>query len=218
MLKRSSESNWSNEQIQILCIALVKQKSIFAEICVMSEVTWWVIKSKSKAEKKLAQLMNESGWEACCPTYTTVRQWSDRKKKVELPLISCVVFIKANDRPVQDIYQYPNVVSVLREYGKPAIVRDRELQNLLILCGQWEDDLIAQENFDQYEPGDFVEVTTGKFQGLKGEMIKIQGRHKLFLSIESLKMSFSVVLPKSQVKLIGKRKTKEDGILKKTTL
>jgi transcription antitermination factor NusG len=186
----------------------------------MSDATWWVVKSKSKAEKKLAQLLNDSGWKACCPTYTTVRQWSDRKKKVELPLISCVVFVNSSfsPRPFQELYQYPHVVSILREYGKPALVRDRELQNLLILCAQWEDDLISRENYDQYESGDFVEVTSGKFQGLKGEMIKIQGRHKILLSIETLKMSFSVVIPKSQVKLISKRKTSGVSILEKTTL
>jgi transcription antitermination factor NusG len=182
----------------------------------MKEANWWVIRTKSKAEKKLAALLNDSGFEACCPTYTTMRQWSDRKKKVELPLISCVVFVKVTGRPSNDLFMFPQVVSVLKEFGKPALVRNAELESLLILCGQWEDELITQENYADYQPGDYVEVTTGKFQGMRGEMLKHQGKHKLYLTIKSLQMAFSVVLPKSQVKLLNKHQETKGSSLSKT--
>lgn len=168
----------------------------------MNEANWWVVRTKSKWEKKLAAVLNNSGYEACCPSYTTIRQWSDRKKKVELPLISCVVFVKDTGRPPNDLYVFPQVTSVMKEYGKTALVRNSELQSLLILCGQWEDELVTQENYADYQPGDYVEVTDGKFQGMRGELVKSQGKHKLYLTIKSLRMSFGVVLPKSQVKLI----------------
>jgi transcription antitermination factor NusG len=182
----------------------------------MKEDNWWVIRTKSKAEKKLAALLNDSGFEACCPTYTTIRQWSDRKKKVELPLISCVVFVKETGKSANDLYVFPLVVSVMKEYGKPALVRSAELESLLILCGQWEDELITQENYADYQPGDYVEVTTGKFQGMRGEMLKHQGKHKLYLTIKSLQMAFSVVLPKSQVKLIEQRQENKESSFSKS--
>jgi transcription antitermination factor NusG len=170
----------------------------------MGESNWLVVRTKSKAEKKLALFLKSSGWEACCPTYTTLKQWSDRKKRVELPLISGVVFVKNTARPINDLYNYPQVVSILKEMGKPALVKSTELQNLLILCGQWEDDLILREQFTDFQPGDYVEVASGKFQGMRGELVKFQGKHKLYLLIKSLQMVFSIVLSKSQVNLISR--------------
>ena len=171
----------------------------------MSDNNWWVVKTRSRAEKKLEKLLNDAGWEACCPTYTTIRQWSDRKKKIQIPLISCVVFVRENEVPSNDLYQYSQVISVLKEHAKPALVRDSELQNLMILCGQWQEDLIAQENYNSYKPGDSVEVISGNFKGMKGEMIKTQGKHKLVVSIKSLQMSFSILVPKTQLKPIPKK-------------
>lgn len=191
---------------------------VFIHLCFvinMKEENWWVIRTKSKAEKKLTALLNNAGFEACCPTYTTIRQWSDRKKKVELPLISCVVFVKDNGRSPNDLYVFPQINSVMREYGKVALVRNVELESLLILCGQWEDELVTKENYADYQPGDYVEVTTGKFQGMRGEMLKHQGKHKLYLTIKSLQMAFSVVLPKSQVKLVEKHKENKGSTLSK---
>lgn len=181
----------------------------------MDKNNWWVVKTKSRAEKKVAQLLNESGYEACCPTYTTIRQWSDRKKKVELPLISCTVFVRETKDSPHDLYQFSQITSVMKEHGKLAIVRDVELQNLLILCGQWEEDLITHENYSNYQPGDMVQVVSGKFQGMEGEMMQSHGKHKLYISIKSLQMAFSVVIPKSQLKLLSKKKNASSNDLDK---
>lgn len=169
----------------------------------MKEENWWVVKSKSKAERKLAGLLNEAGFEAVCPTYTTIRQWSDRKKKIQLPLISCVVFVKEQENRINELYQFHQVTNILKENGKPALVRNQEIQNLLILSGKWEDELVQNENYSDYKPGDFVEVVNGGFSGMRGEMVKNQGKHKIFVVIKSLQMAFSVLIPKSHVKLIS---------------
>jgi hypothetical protein len=70
--------------------------------------------------------------------------------------------------------------------------------------GQWENELITQENHADCQHQDYIQFTTGKFQGMCEEMLKHQGKHKLYLTIKSLQMDFSVVLPKSQVKWVEK--------------
>jgi hypothetical protein len=44
---------------------------------------WLVIKTKPRAEKKLYEQLTKAGYESFLPTYVVIRQWSDRKKKVE---------------------------------------------------------------------------------------------------------------------------------------
>jgi transcription antitermination factor NusG len=170
----------------------------------MGDEFWWVIKTKSRSEKKLTSVLNENGWEAVCPSYTSIRQWSDRKKKVELPLITGSIFVKKAQGNINELYNYHQVISILRDQGKPALVRDIELKNLLILCDQWEEDLVQTEQYNSFELGDVVEVTTGKFMGMQGELIKNKGKHKVYLNIKSLQMTFSVVIPKSHVRILKK--------------
>ena len=54
---------------------------------------WLVIYTKPRSEKKVSQRLKEMGIMIFCPTVTTVRQWSDRKKKVEVPLFNSYVFV-----------------------------------------------------------------------------------------------------------------------------
>lgn len=168
----------------------------------MKEKCWLVLRTKSRCENKVLNALIELGYVASCPCYTTLKQWSDRKKKVTVPLIPGVVFVQVFDGDVNVLYKINHVVSILKEHGKLALVRDVELQNLLILCGQWDEDLISQQNFTDYQPGDLVEVISGGFSGVKGTMKSIHGKHKLYIVIESMKMVFSILTPKSHVKLI----------------
>ena len=45
---------------------------------------WYVLYTKPKNEKKVSEQLNSLGFEAYCPLVTTFRQWSDRKKKIQI--------------------------------------------------------------------------------------------------------------------------------------
>ena len=55
-----------------------------------SESNWYVVKTNSRAEKKVYERLEFLGLEVYLPLVITIKQWSDRKKKVEVPLISDV--------------------------------------------------------------------------------------------------------------------------------
>ena len=50
-----------------------------------AEKKWLVVKTKPNAEKKVAERLALKELEVYLPLYTTVKQWSDRKKKVQKP-------------------------------------------------------------------------------------------------------------------------------------
>jgi transcriptional antiterminator RfaH len=85
---------------------------------------WYVIFTKHNCEKKLQQTLKTNGYNSYVPVYSTVRQWSDRKKKVIVPLINSVVFVQVPEILLNDLYNFSNVKGILKEQGKPAIVRD----------------------------------------------------------------------------------------------
>ncbi|MFM8963419.1 MAG: transcription termination/antitermination NusG family protein, partial [Sphingomonadales bacterium] len=83
---------------------------------------WFVVYTKTLTEKKVAERLRQMGWEVYLPLYTTIRQWSDRKKKLERPLIISVVFVRCTEPELQRLYTVPSVAGVLRHDGKAAVV------------------------------------------------------------------------------------------------
>lgn len=122
------------------------------------------------------------GIEVYCPVITTVRQWSDRKKKVTAPLFTSYIFVRLKEKDRNQVFAANGVVRYLFWLGKPAIVRDQEIETI----ERWL-------NNDQYEdievrsftPGERVEIQSGPMKGQKG-VVKEVGRKEIRLVLESL--------------------------------
>ena len=61
------------------------------------------------------------------PTKIEVRQWSDRKKKVFIPLLPSMVLVKLLAKEVDVVFDVPGAVRFLFEHGKRASVSDEEV-------------------------------------------------------------------------------------------
>jgi hypothetical protein len=61
------------------------------------------------------------------PTKTEVRQWSDRKKKILVPLLPSMVLVSLHENEVNKVFDAPGVIRYMFEYGKRAIVSNEEV-------------------------------------------------------------------------------------------
>jgi transcription antitermination factor NusG len=163
------------------------------------KLNWYVVRTKALTEKKVALRVTEKGLEVYLPLYTTIQQWSDRKKKLEKPLISNVVFLHCAESDLQKLYTVPSVAGVLRYNGKPAVVQAHEIQNLRILLQQA--DATELEPID-LEPGMPIEVIRGPFKGVIGTAVQVLGKLRVRIDIKQLGIAFSVNVPKSFVKTL----------------
>jgi transcription antitermination factor NusG len=162
---------------------------------------WLAVKTKPRAEKKVAALLTARGFSCHAITYQTLRQWSDRKKKVQLPLIPGVVFVAYNPQRLNDIYTVPLVHGILKEFGQPALVPPHEVDNLIILAQVWSGDAEdCRDNSDHWQEGDWVQVQYGPLKGLQGTLIGCKGQHRLVVQLEALQWQVSLEVAKSQVK------------------
>ncbi len=167
----------------------------------VEEPRWYVLKTNSRAEKKVNERLVLLGFTVYLPMVTTIKQWSDRKKKIEVPLISSTLFIQSAEADLKKLFTVLGFHSLLYFLGKPAIVRDFEIRNLKILL-QENVDFDSEDSLD-VDPGDKVEVIRGPFQGLIATSIEVNRTHKLIVQIESLDQRFVVHVPKSFVKKIN---------------
>ncbi|OYX85623.1 MAG: antitermination protein NusG [Flavobacteriales bacterium 32-34-25] len=93
-------------------------------------MNWYVVYTKPKWEKKVAEQLIQKGIECYCPLITQVRQWSDRKKKVEVPLFNSYIFVRLAEADRNLVFQSSGAVRYLFWLGKPAIVRDEEINTI----------------------------------------------------------------------------------------
>ena len=161
---------------------------------------WYVIKTLSRAEKKTAERITHADYKVYLPLQTTIKQWSDRKKKVEVPLIPGVLFVCCSESELIKLYDTQGVYSILKLSGKYAVVRENEITNLkLLLKDQVE---LKEEDFEIINKGALIEVVQGPLQGIIATSIEHQRNYKLIIQFESIGRQFVIHVPRSQVRKV----------------
>ena len=158
-------------------------------------INWYVLYSRPRAEKKLEQGLQDIGLETFCPTRTVMRQWSDRRKKVEQVLFTSYVFVKTSVKDFNMIYNVNGFVRFVNYLGRPAIVRDKEIEAIKTFLEMTTDHSI------HFEKDSKVMITVGPLKGKTGLIEKI-GKTKLRIFIEELGMSMVAVVHKNKVEAI----------------
>ena len=92
-----------------------------------SSKKWFVLCTKPRNELKVTERLTRIGVEVYTPTKIEVRQWSDRKKKVSIPLLPSMVLVKLLAKEVDVVFDVPGAVRFLFEHGKRASVSDEEV-------------------------------------------------------------------------------------------
>ena len=88
---------------------------------------WFVLCTKPRNELKVTERLTRIGVEVYTPTKIEVRQWSDRKKKILVPLLPSMVLVQLLEKEVEAVFDVPGAVRFLFEHGKRASVSDEEV-------------------------------------------------------------------------------------------
>ncbi len=145
-------------------------------------MNWYVVYTKPKWEKKVAERLNEIGVVTYCPLVTKTSQWSDRKKKISVPLFNSYIFVQLEEKERHRVFDIPGAIRYLFWLGKPATVRDSEIeaiQKWLSAPGTYEVTL------DQWKKGDKVVLESGPFISQSATIQEVKQNHYILI-LESL--------------------------------
>lgn len=158
-----------------------------------NEKHWYAIYTKPRWEKKVDADLLRKGITSWCPIQKVERQWSDRKKIVEIPIFRSYVFIHVSEKERLDVITTEGVVNFIHYLGKPAVIRDEEIA--LIKQYLLEKDarltIISDEGFSE---SDKVRINAGVFMENTGTVIR-GGKKKVYVRIESLGQIMVVEFP-----------------------
>lgn len=156
---------------------------------------WFVFYTKSRQEKKVRDLLLKSGYEVFLPMHKVLRQWSDRKKKVEVPLFNSYIFVNELDFNIPFILKIPGVAWNIRSNGKPAVLRLDELAliNRFISTGL----TLEASDLDRntLKNGDKAKIIDGPLTGVVGVISGEPNNEKFNVLIEGIAQVIRVQIP-----------------------
>ncbi len=132
---------------------------------------WYVLITKPKSERKVAQKLQQNGIEVCCPVRVEMRQWSDRKKKVEVPLLPSMILVKVEDHERPAVFDVFGAVRYLFWLGQPATVSESEIDALMDIKSHNQTVL----NVEQLKAGSEIDVEGLGFKPEKGTVKYVSG-------------------------------------------
>ena len=160
-----------------------------------SEKNWYVLYTKPRHEKKVAERLSEAGYTIYCPLHRLKRQWSDRTKVVKEPLFRSYIFIYIEDYKREEVFTFPGTVRYLFWLRKPAVLRPAEIEAIQKWLGHYDHDSLEVEDIT---PGTLVRITSGQFMNEEAILLD-QTRNKAVVQLKELGIQLSLDLNNNEL-------------------
>ncbi|MCK5170125.1 MAG: UpxY family transcription antiterminator [Bacteroidales bacterium] len=152
---------------------------------------WYVFYTYPKFERKVHKYLQQENYESFLPLHWVVRQWSDRKKRLQVPLFPNYIFVNIERNKICEVLKTPKLISCVTFNRIPAFLKQKEVDSII----QIVENEYPFEVCCNLKIGDLVEITQGALMGMEGVLVEEKGNHRFALKIESLQQSMLVNVP-----------------------
>jgi transcriptional antiterminator RfaH len=165
-----------------------------------STFNWYALYTRSRAEKKVFSELLKQNITAFLPLRKALRQWSDRKKTVDVPLFNSYVFVNISLKDHLASLKVDGVVRLVSFGGKAVPIPVQQIEAIKAYLGEGAPEY-DESNVD-LETGVNVEITRGPMIGMNGILLTLHGKHRVKVEIECVGQSLIIDIPKASLKRI----------------
>jgi len=134
---------------------------------------WFAIRTRYKAEKEVCRVLSNKGVEAYVPLYKVVREYTRKRKVVELPLINNYVFVRIIKDDYVSVLETANVINFVRFSRNLISIPDEEIILLKRIC---REEIPVEVTELEFHDGKEVEIIGGKLTGIRGRIVDTRGK------------------------------------------
>lgn len=150
---------------------------------------WFVLHTKPRSEKKVEEQLLSLGINAYCPTRNEIRYWSDRKKRIEVPVLPSMVLVNIDNNEINKVFKCSSVVRYMFWLGKRAIVKQSEIDILKkYLNGEYN---FTNSKFFDIKVGDNLSLSS--FNNEEGIVNRIS-KNNIWIFLKSIGYSVKLKL------------------------
>ena len=167
----------------------------FASDAATSFERWFALQVWTRKESAVASELQAKGFECFLPMFTSIRQWSDRVKQVELPLFPGYLFCRFELNNRRSLVVTPGVLQIVGVGKSPAPLDDAEISALQLAAASE----FPRQPWPYLSAGTRVRVVHGNLSGIEGILINFKGNHRVVLSVSLLQRSVALEVDLSWV-------------------
>lgn len=154
---------------------------------------WYVIYTHPNFEKKVYNSLQQRDIISFLPLRKMTRQWSDRKKTVEVPLFPNYLFVYSTVHDRFKVLDIPGAARYVSFNNSPVTVTDNEI---IMIKKMMDDPDVMIENCLE---GDSVKITEGPFTGQTGIVFERKGKTRFGVKLNAINQSLSVEFTRSAI-------------------
>lgn len=167
-----------------------------------TEPHWYACYTRARHEKQVEQLLQQRGFESYLPLIPLLRQWKDRKKRVEFPLFPSYVFGRFTLREVHGVLTTPGVSTIVRANGYPTPIPERDIANVRKFALAVAETGVEIEQRPFLAEGQWVKVLEGPFEGVEGIVVEQRGRKRVLIGVEAIGQGLEIDIDTRLLKAI----------------
>lgn len=153
---------------------------------------WFALRTRSKSEKFVQRLLEKKGITCYLPLQLTVRRYGRTMRRIQKPLINCYVFVHIVKSQYVPVLETENVAGFIR-FSKDLIsIPESEIALLRRIT--LEEGLELEVVQGKFEAGDAVEIAMGNLVGLKGRIVKADGKKKMQVELDQIGYSLLITI------------------------
>lgn len=161
---------------------------------------WFAIYTPYKREKLVCRQLNKKGITAYLPVQHLVRRYTRKIRKVELPLISCYVFVKITQGEYIKVLETEQVMGFVKFSGNLIAIPDAEIALMKRVLGEG---IEVNAEKQSYQEGDIVEVVSGNLVGTRGKLCSIQGKKQFLVDLNFLGYTLQINIDPALLQKVG---------------
>lgn len=160
--------------------------------------SWYVLYTMPRCERRICQSLSLMEIASFLPTQKVVRQWTDRKRKVEVPLFPNYVFVNIPPQQRSRVFVTKGIIRYVSIRGEPCEIPASVIDSIkIIIKGKPE---VINGIFCE---GDEVIVCRGPLAGLNGRLVEKRGKYRVCVRLEVLNHSILVEVLASEIQKVS---------------
>jgi transcription antitermination factor NusG len=149
---------------------------------------WFALIIHQYKREQCEQMLSSMGYEIFSPCFQTIKDWSDRRKRVDVPLFPGYIFCCFNPQFRLPLLQIPGVLGIVSSGKQFLEVDANELEAIKrAMTGE-----LPVEPYPFMTPGQKVKVIHGPLRGVQGVLLRTKAESRLLLSVAILNRCVSV--------------------------
>lgn len=159
---------------------------------------WYAAYTHANHERRVAQQLAERGVENFLPQYESVRNWKDRKVRLQMPLFPGYVFVHLALQNRLQVLQVPGVACLVGFAGRPVAVPEEEFGKIREFLSRG----VRAEPHPYLKSGTRVRVRSGPLEGTQGIVVRRKNSSRLVISIELIQRAVAVEVEETDVESV----------------